>query len=62
VHDIRVSRRGTPLVVTYRKNSVSPILEAPEILGKQGLEPQELPFLAAAWKAAYAEAKELGWL
>jgi len=60
--DIRIAKRGTPFAVTYRKNSVSPILEAHEILEGPEISSDEAIFLAAAWNAAFKKAKALGWL
>jgi hypothetical protein len=59
---ILVTKPGTVLAVTYRRNWVSKCLEAHEILERRELDPAEVPFLAAAWKAAYSKAKELAWL
>ena len=46
--------------VTYRKH-YGPMLEALTRF-REGLDAERLAFLVQAWKAAYAKAKELGWL
>ena len=60
-HDIIVSQPGIGLYVTYRRNSNSPMLEA---LCPMRSDPdaETLRFFAEASKAAYANAKSLGWL
>ena len=59
---LRVTQRGTPFVVTYMRNQGSQLLEAQELLALPEIDGQQASFLAAAWKAAYAKAKDLGWL
>ena len=64
VHDdaIQVMRPGTGLAVTFQRNSGSGILEAQKFLGKPWASGEEIEFVAAAWRLAYAEAKAQGWL
>mgnify|MGYP001819469742 CR=1 FL=1 len=64
VHDeaIQVMRPGTALAVTFQRNRGSGILEAHELLGKPWASGEEIEFVAAAWRLAYAEAKSQGWL
>ena len=58
--DIIVSKPSLGLSMTYRK-AHGPMLEALDpIRGKLGNE--ELSFLVRAWKAAYEQARALGWL
>lgn len=38
------------------------MLEAEDVLQKPDISGKEATFLAAAWKQAYAAAKEQGWL
>lgn len=59
---LRVTQQGTPYVVTYVRNYASQTLESHELLAIPEIDGQEASFLAAAWKAAYAKAKDLGWL
>jgi hypothetical protein len=64
VHDeaIQVMRPGTALAVTFQRNNGSGILEAQDFLGNPWASGEEIDFVAAAWKIAYAEAKARGWL
>jgi len=59
--DIVVSKPGTGLSVTYRRERNEPMLVA---LGSMrcDLDADTLAFLAQAWKAAHAKAETLGWL
>ena len=59
--DINVTKPGTGLSVTYRRERNASTLVA---LCSMRCDPdaQTLEFLADAWKAAYAKAKALGWL
>ena len=59
---VQVFRPGTALAVTFRRNSGSGILEAQKFLGKPWASGEEIEFVAAAWRLAYAEAKAQGWL
>ena len=60
-HDIVVTKPGTRLSVTYRKDRNSPLLVALDPMrGPAGRDKTD--FLAQAWKAAYARAKALGWI
>ena len=59
---LRVTQPGTPFAVTYLRNQASKLLEAQELLALPEIDGQEASFLAAAWKAAFAKAKDLGWL
>ena len=61
-HAICVSRTGTSLAVTFRRNSGSGILEAQGFLGNPWATGEEIDFVAAAWRIAYAAAKAQGWL
>jgi hypothetical protein len=59
--DIIVSKPSLGFSMTYRKAPNGPMLEALDpIRGKLGSE--ELSFLVRAWKAAYEQARALGWL
>jgi hypothetical protein len=60
-HEIVVSQPETGRCVTYRRDSNSPMLEA---VCSMRCDPdaETLKFFTAAWKAAYAKAKALGWL
>ena len=59
--DIHVTKPGTGLCMTYRRE-----LNAPELIATCSMrcdpDAQTLQFLAEAWKAAHAKAKALGWL
>jgi hypothetical protein len=57
--DVIVSRPSRGQSVTYRKDHGGPLLVALDPI-RDDHEP--LAFLAKAWKAAYHEAKGLGWL
>ena len=59
--DIVVSKPGTGLSVTYRRERNEPMLVA---LGSMRCDPDAdtLAFMAEAWEAAHAKAKTLGWL
>ena len=59
---LRVTQSGTPYAVTYLRNQGSRTLESHELLAIPEIDGQEASFLAAAWKAAFAKAKELGWI
>jgi len=59
---IRVSKSGTPLTVTFRRNCGSGILEAQDFLGSPWASGEEIDFIASAWRLAYTEARALGWL
>lgn len=59
---LHVTRRGTPFAVTYLRHQASQTLEAQELLAIPEIDGQEASFLAAAWKAAFTRAKDLGWL
>lgn len=59
---LRVTRPGTSYAVTFRRNPQWRMLEASELLTAPNLSRQEASFAAEAWKAAYSEAKDLGWL
>ena len=59
--DIIVTKRGTGLSVTYRRERGEPALVA---MCPMRCDPDAptLKFLAEAWKVAYAKATALGWL
>jgi len=59
---LRVTRPGTPYALTYELNPQWRMLEASELLTAPDISGQEASFAAEAWKAAYSEAKALGWL
>jgi hypothetical protein len=59
--DIVVRRAASDFSVTYRWLGDEPMLIAVTSM-RRDPRPDELAFLAQAWKAAYAKAKELGWL
>lgn len=59
---LRVSRPGTSYALTFLRNAQSRMLEASELLVAPDISGQEASFAAEAWKAAYSEAKALGWL
>ena len=58
--DINVTKPGTGLSVTYRREPNAPTLVATCSM-RCDPDAQTLEFLADAWKAAYAKAKALGW-
>jgi hypothetical protein len=59
--DIVVTKPGTGLSVTYRREPNEPMLVA---LCSMRSDPDAdtLAFLAEAWRVAHAKAKTLGWL
>ena len=59
--DLIVTRDANGQSVTYRREFYAPLLVALVSL-KGRLDAERLAFLAQAWRAAYAKAKELGWL
>ena len=59
---LRVTRPGTSYEVTYQRNAQWRMLEAADILNAPSISGREASFAAEAWKAAYSEAKALGWL
>ncbi|ODS00133.1 hypothetical protein AUC68_03205 [Methyloceanibacter methanicus] len=59
---LRVSRPGTSYVLTFLRNAQWRMLEARELLEAPSISGHEASFAAEAWKAAYSEAKALGWL
>jgi len=59
---LRVTNPHTPYSVTYIRNMGSRTLESHELLAVPDIDGQEALFLAAAWKAAHAKAKDLGWI
>ena len=58
-HDIVVSKPGSHLSVTYRREGR--VLVADDQL-RTDPSPDHLLFLVSAWKAAFAKAQSLGWL
>ena len=59
--DIVVTAPGTPHQVTYRKDLHAPVLVATDSM-RDDPDRHRAGFLIHAWKAAYAEAKNRGWL
>ena len=59
--DMIVTKPGTGLSVTYRRDRNAPTLVATCSM-RCDPDARTLEFLADAWKAAYAKAKALGWL
>jgi hypothetical protein len=59
--DIVVSSPESGLSITYRKDSLAPMLVAVDGMGRSS-EPSKVKFPAQAWKAAYQKARALGWL
>ncbi|MEM7399095.1 MAG: hypothetical protein AAGF48_14860 [Pseudomonadota bacterium] len=59
---LRVTRTGTPYTLTFQRNAQWRMLEASELLNAPSISGPEATFAAEAWKAAYSEAKSLGWL
>jgi hypothetical protein len=59
--DITITAPGTPHEVTYRKDVHAPVLVATDTM-RNDPDRHRARFLVHAWKAAYAEAKSLGWL
>jgi hypothetical protein len=60
-HDLVVTMPSRGQSVTYRKDLAGPLLVALDSM-RHGLDVERLEFLAQAWKAAYAKAKDIGWL
>ena len=60
-HDIVVSNTKSGFSVTYRKVPEHGMLVLSGRLDRE-INRADATFLAAAWKAAYAKAKALGWL
>jgi hypothetical protein len=59
--DIVVSSPESGLSITYRKDSLAPMLVAVDGMGRSS-EPSKVKFWAQAWKAAYQKFRALGWL
>jgi hypothetical protein len=59
---LRVTRPGASLAVTFQRIAQWRMLEARELLTAPSISALEASFAAEAWKAAYSEAKALGWL
>jgi len=59
--DIIITTPSNGQSVTYRKDRLAPMLVALDSMNRS-LNDDRLVFLAQAWNAAYAKAKELGWL
>jgi hypothetical protein len=59
--DIIVSSPGRGYCIIYRRVRDEPLLMALEPM-RYDPDAEEAKFLAQAWKAAHAKAKELGWL
>jgi hypothetical protein len=59
---LRVTRPGTSLALTFQRVAQWRMLEARELLTAPSISALEASFAAEAWKAAYSEAKALGWL
>jgi len=60
-YELIVTRPSNGQSVTYRGEFHTPMLVALDSL-KGHLNAERLAFLAQAWRAAHAKAKELGWL
>lgn len=61
-HSVRVSRTGASMAVTFRRDCGSGILEAEDFIGNPFASDEDIQFVAAAWRLAYAEARRQGWL
>ncbi|GFO82196.1 hypothetical protein [Methyloceanibacter sp.] len=59
---LRVTQPGTSYAVTFLRNAQGRMLEAEELLNAPNISGREAMFAAQAWKAAYNEAKSLGWI
>jgi len=59
---LRVTQPGTSYAVTFLRNGQGRMLEAQELLSAPNISGREAMFAAQAWKAAYSEAKSLGWI
>jgi hypothetical protein len=59
--DIVVSSPGLGYCIIYRRVRQEPMLMALEPM-RDDPDSEAAEFLVQAWKAAYAKAKELGWL
>lgn len=59
--DIVVLKARSRLSVTYRRLPDEPLLVAVDLM-RRDPDAEEAEFLVEAWRAAYAKAKELGWL
>jgi hypothetical protein len=60
--DIVVTCPDSGFSITYRKDSLAPMLVAIEDIGRRDPSPSELKFWAQAWKAAREQARAVGWL
>ena len=59
--DITVTRPNTDFAVTYLRDRGGRLLYAPEVMNLK-VDAPTAAFLAQAWKATYAKARELGWI
>ena len=59
---LRVTRPGTSYAAMYQRNSQWRMLESSELLTAPDISVSEATFAVEAWKAAYSEAKALGWI
>jgi hypothetical protein len=59
---LRVNKPGTSLALTFQRFAQWRMLEARELLTAPSMSALEASFAAEAWKAAYSDAKALGWL
>jgi hypothetical protein len=59
--DLVVRCPESGLSVTYRKDRLAPLLIAVDGIDRSS-EPSKVKFWAKAWKAAYHQARTLGWL
>jgi hypothetical protein len=59
--EISVTRPNTNFVVTYVRDKGARMLFAPEVM-RINPDPLTAAFLADAWRATYAKARELGWI
>ena len=59
--DIVVSSPASGFSITYRKDGLAPMLFAVHGIDRSD-DPPRVKFWAQAWKAAYHQARSLGWL
>ena len=59
--DIVVTSPDSGFSITYRKDTLAPMLVAIDGIGRSS-EQSKVKFWAQAWKAAHKKARALGWL
>ena len=59
---LHVTQPGTSYAVTFLRNAECRMLEARDLLNAPNISGHEALFAAQAWKAAYDQAKSLGWI